>query len=173
MRSWKRIILAGTLLSLGGCDWLTGHRDEEDRPGEAAAGAEGKAEPGQVAVKAPGLDVTFTVPKALTRDVKVRNDIATLYPRASIVGMYAAGGGEGKSNETEVEFRFSSRDAPDAIAAWYRDPARSAAFRLDRVERQGSETVITGKERDQRFKVRLAAKAGGGTDGRLVLHDKG
>ena len=171
MRKWKSWVLAGATLSLGACDWVTGGRDDEAQPGNETVSAEGKAEPGQVAVKAPGLDVTFTVPKALTRDVKVRNDISTLYPKASITGMYAAGGGEAKKEETEVEFRFVSADPPDRIAAWYREPARGPAFKVKKVESEGAETVIRGTEQDKDFKVRLAARAAGGTDGRLVIHD--
>jgi hypothetical protein len=171
MRQWNGLILAGAALSLGACDWITGGRDDEAQPGNDAVSAEGKAEAGQVSVKAPGLDVTFTVPKSLTRDVKVRNDIATLYPKASITGMYAAGGGATKKEETEVEFRFVSTDPPDRIAAWYREPARSPAFKLKKVESEGAEMVIHGSEQDKSFKVRLAARAGGGTDGRLVIHD--
>jgi hypothetical protein len=172
MRNWKLPALLGLALSLTACDWLAG-RPDDDEPGNESIGAEGKAEAGQVALKAPGLDVSFTVPKALTRDVKVHNDIKILYPKAAITGMYAAGGGE-KGKESEVEFRFTSPDQPDAIAAWYRDPARSAAFKLDKITQEGAETVIHGapKNEDSKFKVRLATRTEGGSDGRLVIHKK-
>ena len=80
MRNRQLFALALVALSLSACDWITGRHEEDDQPGNEVASAEGKAEAGQVAVKAPGLDVTFTVPKALTRDVKVHNDITCLYP---------------------------------------------------------------------------------------------
>ena len=47
---------------------------------------------------------------------------------------------EAKQEETEVEFRFGSADSPETIAAWYQQPARAGAFKLDRVEREGAET---------------------------------
>jgi hypothetical protein len=172
MRNWKLAALLGLALSITACDWLTA-RNDEDEPGNENVGAEGKAEAGQVALKAPGLDVTFTVPKSLTREVKVHNDIKILYPKTSITGMYAAGGGE-KDKNSEVEFRFTSPDAPDRITAWYRDPARAAAFRLDKVSQEGADTLIRGAQKgeDSAFKVRLSAGPKGGTDGRLVIHDK-
>src|SRR3569833_3830334 len=128
MRNRQLFALALVALSLSACDWITGRHEEDDQPGNEVASAEGKAEAGQDAEKAPGLDVTFTAPKALTRDVKVHNDITSLYPKASITGMYAAGGQD--DDRTEVEFRFVSVDAPERIAAWYRDPARAGLFKL-------------------------------------------
>jgi hypothetical protein len=172
MRNSKLAVLTGLAMSLTACDWLTARHDD-DEPGNDSPSAEGKAEAGQVALKAPGLDVSFTVPKSLTRDVKVHNDIKILYPKTAITGMYAAGGGE-KDKESEVEFRFTSPDAPDSIAAWYRDPARAQAFKLEDVTREGRDTLIRGTPRggNDHFKVRLSARAQGGTDGRLVIHDK-
>jgi hypothetical protein len=173
MRKWKWLILFGAALSLPGCDWLT-NRNDDDPPANDALSAEGKAEAGQVSVKAPGLDVSFTVPKGLTRDVKVRSDIKILYPKAAITGMYAAAGSGKEEGESEVEFRFASADAPDRIAAWYQDPARAGLFKVKDITRQGADTLIRGREkgRDEDFRLRLAAKAGGGTDGRLVLRDE-
>src|SRR5215210_6742843 len=159
MRRLKIAALAGACLALGACDWLTGRHDD-DEPGDNAVSAEGKAEAGQVAVKAPGLDVTFTVPKALTQDVKVNSDIKILYPKTSITGMYAAGGKE--EGESEVEFRFGSPDPPERIAAWYQDPARAALFKVEQVGREGGDTMIraTEKQGGGAFRLRLAARAG-------------
>ncbi|MDB5672592.1 MAG: hypothetical protein JWO25_3551 [Alphaproteobacteria bacterium] len=173
MRNWKLLAMLGLAMSLNACDWITSHHDD-DEFGNESFGAEGKAEAGQVSVKAPGLDVTFSVPKSLTRDVKVRSDITSLYPQAKITGMYAAGGGE-KGKETEVEFRFSSTDKPALIAAWYRDPARVGAFKLDKVTQKGAETLVRGTQKNdgKTFKVQLGTGPDGRTDGRLVIHDKG
>jgi hypothetical protein len=172
MRKWKLLILAGTAVSLGACDWLTA-RNDDDQAGNDAISAEGKAEAGQVAVKAPGFDVSFTVPKGLSRDVKVHSDIKILYPKAAITGMYAAAGSGKEEGKSEVELRFSSADAPDRIAAWYQDPARSALFKVKSAGREGADTLIRGQEKGRGgdFSVRLAARAGGGTDGRLVRRE--
>ena len=172
MRSLKIMVLAGISLTLGACDWLTGRHDDE-LPGNDTVTAEGKAEAGQVSVKAPGLDVTFTVPKGLSKDVKVNSDIKILYPKTSITGMYAAGGGK-EEGESEVEFRFASPDAPERIAAWYQEPARAELFNVEKVSREGADTLIRAREKqgEGEFRLRLAPRAGGGTDGRLVIHKK-
>ena len=175
MRSLKIMVLFGISLTLGACDWLTGRHDDE-LPGNEVVSAEGKAEPGQVSVKAPGLDVTFTVPQGLSKDVKVNSDIKILYPKTSITGRYAAGGGSGGKDEgeSEVEFRFASPDAPERIAAWYQEPARAELFSVEKVSREGADTLIRAREKqgDGEFRLRLAPRAGGGTDGRLVIHKK-
>ena len=57
MRNWKITALLGASLALGACDWLTGRHDDE-LPGNDAVSAEGKAEVGQVSVKAPGWPET-------------------------------------------------------------------------------------------------------------------
>jgi hypothetical protein len=172
MRKWSLLILAGTAASLGACDWLTARNDDEP-PANEAPSAAGKAEAGQVAVKAPGFDVSFTVPRGLSRDVKVHSDIKILYPKAAITGMYAAAGSGKEEGKSEVELRFASADTPDRIADWYRDPARGALFKVESIGRQGADTLIRGREtgRGGNFSVRLAAKAGGGTDGRLVRRE--
>jgi hypothetical protein len=174
MRNWKIAALVAGCSALGACDWVTGRHDDEDPFGNETVSAEGKAETGQVAVKAPGLDVTFTVPKALTRDVKVNSDIKILYPRASITGMYAAGGSGKDEGESEVEFRFGSPDAPDRITAWYQDPARAPLFKVESVARDGGDILIRARDKqgDGEFRLRLAPRQGGGTDGRLVIHKK-
>jgi hypothetical protein len=170
MRNLKLPIVLALALGLTACDWLTARQDDDD-DGNQAVGAEGKAEPGQVSLKAPGLDVTFTVPKSLTRDVKVHNDIGVLYPKAAITGMYADGGGD-KGKDGEVEFRFTSADAPDRILAWYREPSRSTAFKVKKAGLEGAETVISGSQKrdGNKFKLRLRPGPKGGTDGRLVIH---
>jgi hypothetical protein len=73
-----------------------------------------------------------------------------------------------------VELRFASSDAPQAIADWYRDPARAETITIAAVKEEAGSIVVDGTEKDDGdpFTVRLGAGQGGGTDGRLVLSDR-
>ncbi|HEY0413016.1 MAG TPA: hypothetical protein VGD66_07735 [Allosphingosinicella sp.] len=159
--------------ALAGCG-----ADEDDMnlaPANTQISAEGKAEEGKISVKAPGFELKFSLPKEMTGEVKVDRDSRIFYPDATISGMaVAAGRGGDDGGGSEVEFRFASADPVDRVLAWYRSPARSDGYRLDGAAPEGDAWVITGtQKRDgHRFKVRLAARGGGGTDGRVtVRHD--
>jgi hypothetical protein len=70
--------------------------------------------------------------------------------------------------------RFTSADAPDKVAAWYRDPARAATITGVSVQQDGSGFRVSGagKEGDP-FDLRLSPGAGGGTQAQLTLRDAG
>jgi hypothetical protein len=170
------IFCVAGLALLGGCDDKTGgsRNDEAKRPGPA----EGKAEEGKIALKAPGFDLSINIPRQIAARAKSDQDSELLYPGSSINGMYiaAGNGGEGKGEgKGEVELRFAAPATPGKVEAWYRDPARAGNFAIDEVRRSGAELLIGGHSKGdgETFKLRLQGDSGGGTEGRLVLRDAG
>jgi hypothetical protein len=137
--------------------------------------AEGQAEEGKVSIKAPGFDLKFSLPKGIAGEARVERDSKLLYPGAVLRGMaIAAGEGDGNGENSEVEIGFSTPDAVDTVAAWYRDPARAEGFRLEQAKKEGERWMVTGvQKRDKhRFKLRLGPRPGGGTDGRLTVRHR-
>ena len=168
-------LLVAAAALLGACDSKFDRNAAENASADAPVSAEGKAEEGKISVKAPGFDLKFTLPKGMVGEAKAERDSKLLYPGAVLRGMaIAAGHGRGKDGDSEVEIGFSTPDPLDRVLAWYRDPARAEGFRLDRARRDGDGWLVTGvQKRDgHRFKLRLAARAGGGTDGRLVVRHR-
>lgn len=154
--------------------------DDEDfnmaAPANGHASAEGKAEEGKISVKAPGFDLTFSLPKEMAGEAKVDRDSKVFYPGATISGMaIAAGEGGDDGGDSEMEMRFATADPVERVAAWYRAPERGDGFRLDGASQSGGGWTIFGTQKrdNHRFKVRLAPRAGGGTDGRVTVrhHD--
>jgi hypothetical protein len=137
--------------------------------------AENKAEEGQVSINAPGVQMKINIPEGLRHEASVHDDHGLIYPGSTMSGMHVEGareGAQGKS-EGEVELRFASTDGPDAVAHWYQDPARARDFTVASASRDGAAYVFAGTRADRggRFHVRLAARPGGGTDGRVLLSD--
>ena len=160
---------------LGACQAKVDPDEADNVAAEAEASAEGKAEEGKISVKAPGFDLKFTLPKGMVGEARAERDSKLLYPGAILRGMaIAAGEGRAKDGDSEVEIGFSTPDPLDKVVAWYRDPARAEGFRLDRAEREGDGWRVTGmQKRDRhRFKLRLAPRPGGGTDGRLTVRHR-
>lgn len=172
----KLIPALAALALLAACDVRLGHDDEQaDAAGNVSA--EGKAEEGQLSVSAPGFEMKLDIPEGVRREAGIDDDSGLIYPNAQFSGIHVQGGrdgGEGRS-EGEVELRFTSADAPDAIARWYRDPARSSDFTVASAGRDGNDLVVAGSTTDDegQFRVRLSPRAGGGTEGRVVLSDRG
>ncbi|HMC91372.1 MAG TPA: hypothetical protein VKI45_02830 [Allosphingosinicella sp.] len=143
------------------------------------ASAEGTAEEGKITLKGPGVDMSFVVPKGMRGEAKADKNSNFLYPGATIggiaiVGIQANGGKADKNGggDTEAEFRFATADPPAKVAAWYRDPARGKDLHVTAANKDGDDMVISGVEPGDNhpFKVRLKARPGGGTDGRLTIH---
>jgi len=163
--------LAGLAL-LGGCD-----KPAENTAAPAnLASAEGTAEEGKITLKGPGVDMSFVVPKGMRGEAKADKNSNFLYPGATIGGI-AIVGTQGKNDksgggDTEAEFRFATADPPAKVAAWYRDPARGKDLHVTAASRDGDDMIISGVEPGDNhpFKVRLKARPGGGTDGRLTIH---
>ncbi|HEV2746905.1 MAG TPA: hypothetical protein VGW34_06365 [Allosphingosinicella sp.] len=164
------------------CDGKVGNEaDEASAGGDPAnstvpASAEGKAEEGRFSVKAPGFDLKFDIPDGMAQNAEFDSDSEVVYPGATFSGMHIEAGERGAGGDNSaVELRFTSADAPDKIAAWYRDPARAEAFAIVSAARDGDGFVISGRQAKEgdTFKVRLAPRGGGGTDGRLILDQQG
>ena len=178
----KRLVCACAALALlGACEMKTGKDEEqaEARSGVQAeaidAPAAGKAEEGRFSIKGPGFDMKINIPDEMARQASSDGDNDMLYPNASISGMHVeAHQGEGAQRKSGVEIRFTSTDAPDRVAAWYRDPARAPGFAVRSATKEDDAIVISGSEKGDGdpFTVRLSPSGGGGTDGRLTLSDR-
>jgi hypothetical protein len=168
-----RPIAAFTAAFLVAACGATADKDEvEDPAANAQVSAEGKAEEGKISLKMPGVDMTLSLPKGVADEARAERDSKLLYPGATLRGMaVVAGPGSDKSGDSEVEIRFSTPDPHHEVASWYRDPARAEGFRLEKAEREGDADLFTGVQKSDghRFRLRLAARPGGGTDGRLTV----
>jgi hypothetical protein len=166
-------VAAVALALLSACGGHAGDKTSETDNGQASA--EGRAEEGKISVKAPGIDMTFVLPKAMRGEAKVDKNSKILYPGATIGGLAVVGTqakGEKDGGDSEVEFRFATVDPPDRVAAWYRDPARAADLKVAKAAKEGADIIITGTQPGDAhpFKVRLSPREGGGTEGRLTIH---
>lgn len=169
------LLAAGAaLVLLSACEAKVGPAagNQAETEGAAAASAEGKAETGKFTLDTPGFDLSFNIP---VNAAKSDDDSRLLYPGSTVTGLFIAAGSKPRDgSDGEVELRFRSGDAPDRLAAWYRDAARADAFQIDSSGKEGSDIRLAGTEREdgQRFKVRLGPGAGGGTDGRLTVSSR-
>jgi hypothetical protein len=172
----RRLFCAAILALLGGCEARIegGENGTASHQGAAEGTAEGKAEEGKIALKAPGFDLSINIPKDIAKTAKSDQDNALLYPGSTISGMYIAAG-NGGDGQGEVELRFAAAQAPAQVEAWYRDPARAGTFALDEVRRSDGEILMSGRSNGdkQAFRLRLKPSGAGGTDGRLILRDSG
>jgi hypothetical protein len=171
MDASRMFALAATAL-LCACGVGSGDDDDNLSAGNQSVSAEGKARDGTISVKAPGVDISISVPKELTGEAKAGKDSKVLYPGASFGGIaIAAGEKNNQGGATDVEVHFRTADPPEKVAAWYRDPARDG-FRLTSERREGNELVFSGIQTGDRhpFKVTFGPGSGGGTEGRLRVH---
>jgi hypothetical protein len=171
----RRLLLVPLgLIALGGCQMRIGN---DAAPVAGNASAQGRAENGQLSIEAPGFNLSVTIPEGMTERGTVSDDNGLVYPGATIAGVHVQGRGEerGGQNGGEVELRLTSGDAPERVAAWYRDPARADRFSIASTRQEGNATVIsgTGRRDNERFTLRIAPAAGGGSDLRLLLADAG
>ncbi len=161
---------------LAACEARIGKEDGEaaKNPETAAAGAsaEGKAEMGQFSIDAPGFDLKFDIPEGMSERADIDSDSDVLYPGARLTGMHIQA--EEGTGRDSVELRFASGDTPQAIADWYRDPARADTLKVATVRQEGGSLIVEGTEIDDGdpFTVRLDAGGESGTDGRLILSDR-
>ncbi|HEV2818311.1 MAG TPA: hypothetical protein VGW40_13955 [Allosphingosinicella sp.] len=160
---------AAAALALTACDARFGN---DVAPGGNGS-AENKAEEGQVSISAPGVEMKIDVPEGLRQEMRMNDDSGLIYPGSRMSGVHVEGGREKGRSDGEVELRFNSADAPDVVARWYRDPARAADFTIATATREGPAYLFAGtnKDGDGRFRIRLTPRAGGGTDGRVLLSD--
>ena len=175
MTRMKRIALLAGVALLAACDVQLGSRDESDNSAGNASAA-GKSEEGQLSVSAPGFEMKMDIPESIRAEAGMDDQNGIIYPNARFSGIHVEGGNEGGGGRSdgEVELRFTSADAPEMIARWYADPARSADFALAGNGREGADFVFAGttKNDNGQFRVRLSPRAAGGTDGRVVLSER-
>jgi predicted small secreted protein len=173
MKTTRLFPIAATaaMLVLAACDARVGN---DVRPGGNGS-AENKAEEGQVSINAPGVQMKINIPEGLRHEASIHDDGGLVYPGSTMSGMHIEGGREGERGKSdgEVELRFASTDGPDVVAHWYQDPARARDFTIASASRNGAAYVFAGTRSDGRgrFRVSLAPRAGGGTDGRVLLSD--
>ena len=176
MNPTKYVPLVVAAALIGACDVKLGHDTEESAASAGNVSAAGKAEEGRVSISAPGFEMNLAIPESIRAEAGMEDDSGLIYPNARFSGIHVEGGRNAArgSGEGEVELRFSSSDAPDVIGRWYQDPARSADFAVASTGREGADMIFAGttKEDDGQFRVRLSPRAGGGTDGRVVLSDR-
>ena len=173
-----RIIALVALIGLAACEARIGKEDEaaENVTSAAPVSAEGKAEEGQFSIDAPGFDLKFEIPSGMAERAEVDADSEIVYPGSKLSGMHVEAGAEVQGQENSgVELRFTSPDDPATVAAWYRDPARAGSFTVSSARQEGGAYVLEGvqaREQDP-FKVRISPRAGGGSDARLLLSQRG
>jgi len=137
--------------------------------------AENKAEEGQVSINAPGVQMKINIPEGLRREASIHDDGGLVYPGSTMSGMHIEGGSDGRQggSDGQVELRFTTADSADAVARWYQDPARAPDFTISSATRNGAAYIFAGirKDGDGRFRIQIAPRQGGGTDGRVLLSD--
>lgn len=162
------VALIATLALLAACEARIGKDDTAaDTNSAADVSPEGKAEEGQVSIKAPGFDLKLDIPDEISADTDKDSEI--FYPGAKVSGLHI----EGNRGGGGVELAFTTADAPDKVAAWYRDPARAQAFAVASAVREGDGYRIEATQKDDGdpFTVKIAPR-GTGTDGRLIFRDR-
>ncbi len=175
MKKIDRAMNLAALALLGACEARIGKSEAEKAEAGAASqapAAAGKAEEGQLSIKAPGFDLKLDIPDAIANHANADGEL--IYPGAELSGMHVeAGADKGAGRQSGVELRFRSTDPVDKVAAWYRDPARAEGFAIASTRREESGLVIEGTQKSDGdpFTLRLTP-APTGTAGRLTLSDR-
>ncbi len=174
MRKLASVSLIAMLAATAACDMEIGGGKEASATAAGAATAEGRAQESTFSMNVPGFNMKMPIPDGIRNNAEIDSDGEMLYPGATFSGMHVEGGKKGQSDDGAVEIRFTSADAPQKVAAWYRDPARKD-FTVVSARQEGDAFVILGRQKAEadEFKIRLTPKANGGTDGRLAIQSSG
>src|SRR5687768_12452938 len=123
MTSSNTLCAVAGLLALAACDMQVDVDETNNMAADAGASQTATAEVAgnMVSSDAPGVDIKVALPAGIKTGVNVESDSDLIYPGSTLSGIRIAAG-EGKS-DGRVEVRFIHADAPDEIAAWYRDNA--------------------------------------------------
>jgi predicted small secreted protein len=173
MKALRLLPLAASAaaLALTACEARFGN---DVQPGGNGS-AENKAQEGELSINAPGVQMKINIPEGLRHEASIHDDSGLVYPGSTMSGMHIEGAREGDRGKSdgEVELRFASNDGPEIVARWYQDPARARDFTIASATREGAAYVFAGtkKDGDGRFRIRLAPRQSGGTDGRVLLSD--
>jgi hypothetical protein len=168
------MVVAAAALLLGACEARVGGNEGEPIPENAAIPENAQAVEGQIAFKGAGVEFKLPVPE-MGNEARADDGDGLVYSGATITGLNIdATAADGKDGGAVVSMRFTSGDAPEKVAAWYRDPARAAQFSLTPETAKGTGHRLEGSTRDEgeSFRLDLAAKAGGGTDASLAIRDR-
>lgn len=166
----RHILLIAAACLVLGCEAKIGTGEEGGSAQNVSV--EGKAEAGTISIDAPGFDMKLKIPEVVQAGIGAETDI--IYPGAKLAGLHVQGNAAG-SGGNGVELRFTSPDAPNTVADWYRDPARAATLTGVAVAAQGTGFTISGSNKDSGdpFTLTLRPANGGGTEGVLALKDRG
>jgi hypothetical protein len=160
---------AAAIALLGACE---AHVGNDAAPVDANSTAENRAENGRVSIEAPGFSLKVDVPESILSRADMDSDNPLFYPGAAFGGIHVQGARD-VGGEDQVELRFTTSDAIDRVAAWYRDLARRRGFTVATDNREGEAIVLAGTAQEDRdpFTLRLTPR-GGGTEARLLLTDR-
>lgn len=171
----KSLAAMAAFALLGACEMEAGKEEQRaEAPTDVQAKPEqpaaGKAEDGRFSIKGSGFDMKINIPEDMAQRANADGDNDLLYPGASISGMHI----EASEPSSGVEMRFTTPDAPQKVAAWYRRSAPADGFKIQSVRQEGEAVLIAGTQKGDGdpFSVRLSPGSGGGTEGRLMLADR-
>jgi hypothetical protein len=174
-RSTLLLPIAAIALVLTACEARFGNAQEAANE-SGNVSAEGKAKEGELSIHTPGFDMKINIPEGMRHEITSDDHDDLLYPGATFGGIHVEGGHDNAHGRSQgqVELAYATGDAPDLVARWYQDPARGPDFTVATTNRQGPAIVIAGtrKHDDGDFRVTLTPRAGGGTDGRVLLTDR-
>lgn len=172
MTDSKRYCAIAAVLALAGCDMTIDTTEDNKATEQTGAETQVEAEANMVSIDAPGVDIKVALPQGIRTNMNADNDSALLYPGSTLSGVHIAAG-EG-TGDGAVEIRFTNPDAPDKIAAWYRETA-GTDYTIDSAVPEGNGFVINGHQTDDNsaFTITLDSKDGGGTVGRLSVSGNG
>ncbi len=126
------------------------------------------SEKGQVAVKIPGFEAKFSVPKSALDQSNFDIDGVKLYPgsKVSSININADKTGQGKAATINVAFVAPADQA--AVRNYF-----EKAFAENEITLTPSDNGLSGKTEDgQSFTISLAPGVTGSTNGKIVIVDK-
>lgn len=166
----KLVPAVAAIALLGACEARFGN---DAATVDANATAENRSEAGKMTIEAPGFNLQMDIPESVLNDADMDGDSALFYPGAQFGGIHIQGGRDA-GGQDGVELRFTTGDDIARVAAWYRDPARDAHFTVASAVAEGNGFVLSGTDKSDNdpFTLRIAPRAGGGTEARLFLTDR-
>lgn len=164
------VTIGAAAVLLCACEMKINRDGKDEASGNEAAPA--VARDGEISINTPGFDMKLDIPESLRSDISGDSDI--VYPGSKIGGLNVTAREDNGQGMGRVIMRFTSPDAPNKVAGWYRDPARAATFTGVSVRQEGTGYRISGTDKDggDPFDLSLTPAAGGGTQAQLTLQDR-
>jgi hypothetical protein len=156
---------------LGACE-VSVNRNGDKAEGDGNAAAQGAVRDGEISIDTPGFDMKVDIPDAIRSEISGDSDI--VYPGSTVSGLNVTANSDNGKGRSSVRMRFTSPDAPDKVAAWYREPARAATFTGVSVQQEGTGYRISGTNAGggDPFNLLLSPAPAGGTQAELTLQDR-